>query len=149
MRSVNVAVIGYGMAGSVFHGPLIASVEGLLLSTVVSSKPDAVHRDFPCVTVTPDVGAMLADPAIDVVVVASPNSTHFTYAKMALEAGKHVVLEKPFTNTIEEAKALVDIATKSGKTLSVYQNRRYVSDFRTIKEILDKTININAENRGI
>ena len=138
MRSVNIAVIGYGMAGSVFHGPLIASVEGLLLSTVVSSKPDAVHRDFPCVTVTPDVGAMLADPAIDVVVVASPNSTHFTYAKMALEAGKHVVVDKPFSIRVADADELIELAARKNLLLSAFQNRRYDNDFLTVRKVMEE-----------
>jgi predicted dehydrogenase len=81
---------------------------------------------------------MLQDEAIDLVVITTPNDTHFPYALQALQAGKHVVLEKPFTNTMEEAQQLVDAARQSKAILSVYQNRRYVSDFRTIVELLHK-----------
>ncbi|HWR31117.1 MAG TPA: oxidoreductase [Negativicutes bacterium] len=138
MRKVNVGVIGYGMAGSVFHGPLIASVEGLVLSTVVSSKPDAVQRDFPGVTVTPDIRAMLADPAVEVVVVASPNSTHFLYAQMALEAGKHVIVDKPFSIRVSEADELIALAARKNLLLTAFQNRRYDNDFLTVRKVIDE-----------
>ncbi len=83
---------------------------------------------------------LLADPSIDLIVITTPNETHFPYSKAALLAGKHVVVEKPFTNTVAEAKELVELAASSDKVLSVYQNRRYVSDFLTIRDILDQQL---------
>ena len=83
---------------------------------------------------------MLADDAVELVVVNTPNYTHYEYAKKALEAGKHVVVEKPFTITVEEGNELIALAKKQNKKLSVYQNRRYDSDYKTIKKILSQNI---------
>lgn len=138
MRKVHVGLIGYGMAGSVFHGPLIASVEGLTLSTVVSSKSEAVQRDYPWVTVVPEVPAMLTDSSIEVVVIASPNATHFPYAKMALQAGKHVVVDKPFAIRVSEADELIKLAADKKLLLSVFQNRRYDNDFLTVRKVVEE-----------
>ena len=138
MQKVRIGVVGYGMAGSVFHGPLIASVEGLFLSTVVSSKPDVVHRDFPWVTVVPDIKTMLADSTVEVVVIASPNSTHFAYAKMALEAGKHVIVDKPFSIRVSEADELIELATEKNLLISAFQNRRYDNDFLTVRKVVEE-----------
>ena len=103
------------------------------------SKSDSktLHPD---VTIARTLEEVLADPSIELVVITTPNETHFPYAKKSLEAGKHVVVEKPFTNTTEEARILVNLAASGKNILSVYQNRRYVSDHLTIKEILQQQL---------
>ena len=136
MQKVNVGLIGYGMAGSVFHAPLVTAVEGLELAVVVSSDAAKVRRDYPAVAVVVGVPEMLADPAIDLVVVASPNPTHFRYAKQALEAGKHVVVDKPFAIRVAEADELIALAKQKQRLLSVFQNRRYDNDFLTVRKVL-------------
>ena len=83
---------------------------------------------------------MLADDKVELVIVNTPNYTHFEYAKKALEAGKHVVVEKPFTVRIEEGQQLIDLAKEKGLLLSVYQNRRYDSDFKTFKKVIDQKL---------
>lgn len=134
--SVQVGVVGYGLAGQVFHAPLIAAAAGLELAAIVSSRPEAVRADFPAVRVLPDFEALLADPAVELVVVATPNIYHLPMARAALEAGKHVVVDKPFTNTADEADLLIDLAAARQLVLSPFQNRRWDSDFRTIQAAL-------------
>ena len=136
MQTLKVGLIGYGMAGSVFHAPLVTTVEGLELTTVVSSDAAKVRKDYPVVSVVPGVEALLSDPNIDVVVVASPNSTHYQYAKQALEAGKHVVVDKPFAIRVREADELIALAKAKGRLISVFQNRRYDNDFLTVRKVL-------------
>lgn len=133
---LQVALVGYGFVGRIFHAPLISGVDGLRLHTVVSGNPAAVHEDFPDLNVASDLGVALADPAIDLVVIATPNALHAPQAHAALDAGKHVVVDKPFTVTVAEAKALIAHAERAGRTLSVFHNRRYDSDFLTLRAVI-------------
>ncbi|VBB07023.1 Hypothetical protein LUCI_2267 [Lucifera butyrica] len=136
MKKVKIGIIGYGLSGSVFHAPLISTVEGLDLVAVVSSQPEKVRQDFPAVDVVPFVEALLARPDIDLVVVSTPNTTHFSFAKQALEANKHVIVEKPFVTHFQEADELISLAEKQNRLLSVYQNRRWDNDFLTLKQCI-------------
>ncbi|MBC7840720.1 MAG: oxidoreductase [Gemmatimonadaceae bacterium] len=133
---LQVALVGYGFVGKVFHAPLIASVDGLALHTIVSSNPDAVHADFPHVRVLPSLDDALADPSIDLIVIATPNVLHAPQAHAALDAGKHVVVDKPFTVTVDEADSVIAHAGRAGRLLSVFHNRRYDADFRTLRQLL-------------
>jgi len=134
-KSIHVGLIGYGYAGRVFHAPLIRSVPGLQLSVVGSSRPDVVHADLPAVTVcTPE--EVTTHPEIDLVVVASPNESHFPLAAAALRAGKDVVVDKPFTVTLAEARALREIASEHKRLLSVFHNRRWDSEILATKAVL-------------
>ena len=134
--SLNVALVGYGFVGKVFHAPLISAVNGLRLHSVVSSKAAAVHADFPQARVSAEYGDILADPAVDVIVIATPNALHAPQAHAALEAGKHVIVDKPFTVTAVEAEAVMAHAERANRVLSVFHNRRYDADFRTLKGLL-------------
>ena len=133
---LRVALVGYGFAGRVFHAPLIAGVEGMQLSSIVSSRTGAVHADWPEVTVHPDMSGVLADPAIDLVVLATPNTLHASQAHAALDAAKHVVVDKPFTVTVPEAEAVVAHAERAGRVVSVFQNRRWDADFLTLRRLI-------------
>jgi hypothetical protein len=133
---LRVALVGYGFAGRVFHAPLIAGVEGMQLSSIVSSRTGAVHADWPEVTVHPDLSGVLADPAIDLVVLATPNTLHASQAHAALDAAKHVVVDKPFTVTVPEAEAVVAHAERAGRVVSVFQNRRWDADFLTLRRLI-------------
>jgi predicted dehydrogenase len=137
-RPLCVALVGYGFAGRVFHAPLITNVEGLTLSTIVSSNAAKVHADFPSVAVVAQAATAFADPSIDLVVIATPNDTHFLLARAALAAGKHVVVDKPFTLTGSEARVLAGEAQRAGRVLSVYHNRRWDSDFLTLRRLIDE-----------
>ncbi|WP_236627556.1 oxidoreductase [Caulobacter sp. B11] len=134
---LNIALIGYGYAGKTFHAPLIAATPGLALHTVVSSDPARVAADHPEARVS-DLAAALADPAIDLVVIATPDALHAPQAHAALEAGKHVVVDKPFTLTLDEAQAVADHAARVGRSVSVFHNRRWDSDFLTLQALIDR-----------
>lgn len=131
-----VALIGYGFVGQTFHGPLLSSIPGLSLDLVASRDAARVQADLPEVRVTADYLAAVRDPAIDLVVIASPNQTHAPLASAALAAGKHVVVDKPFTVTLAEARQLVEEAEQAGRLLSVFQNRRWDSDFLGLQAVL-------------
>jgi len=134
---LRVGLVGYGFAGQTFHAPVLAAVPGLELDVVASSQPEKVLADWPQARVVPDVRALLAaEPQVDLVVVATPNEAHFPVAKAALAAGRHVVVDKPFTLDAGEAKELTDLARVRGRIVSVYQNRRFDSDFLTLRQLL-------------
>lgn len=135
-RPIHVALIGYGFAGRVFHAPLIRSVSGLRLVTIASGRPEQVKSDWPEIWVSESTQEVITHPEIDLVVIATPNQTHFELAQRALQAGKHVVVDKPFTIRADEARALASLAAQTNRLLSVYQNRRWDGDFQTVQRLL-------------
>jgi scyllo-inositol 2-dehydrogenase (NADP+) len=135
MRDIAVGLIGYGIAGSVFHAPLIRACPQLRLAAVVTSRKERVEA-LGGVRAVATVAELLSDPEIQLVVVASPSDTHFELACAALAAGKHVVVDKPFTLTAAEAEELIHRAAKSGCALSVYQSRRWDGDYLTVKRLM-------------
>ncbi|WP_267393535.1 MULTISPECIES: oxidoreductase [unclassified Sphingomonas] len=137
---INVALIGYGYAGRTFHAPLIRATPGLHLAAVVSSRPAAVHAALGDIVVVADIDTVLADPAIDLVVVATPDALHARHALAALDAGKHVVVDKPFALSLAEARAMTGRAQDRGLTLSVFHNRRWDSDFLTLRHLIDQGV---------
>lgn len=130
---IRVGLIGYGYAGKTFHAPLIRAVPALDLRVVGSRDPAKVQADLPGLTVVADPGAVATSDDVDLVVIASPNDTHAPLARIALEAGKHVVVDKPFTLDLAEARGLVALARRHGRMLSVFHNRRWDSDYRTVR----------------
>ena len=124
---IRVGLIGYGFAGKTFHAPVIRCVPGLALTMIGSTRYDAVRADFPDVTVR-SAEEVTTHPEVDLVVIATPNESHFPLAAAALRAGKDVVVDKPFTVTLAEARALVEIAKEEKRLLSVFQNRRWYSE---------------------
>ena len=134
--TIRVALIGYGYAGRTFHAPLIRAVPGLHLAVVGSGNPHAVHADLPGALVCPAHEAAI-HPEVDLVVIATPNVTHHPLAAAALRAGKHVVIDKPFTLDLAEARSLRDIAQHQNSLLSVFHNRRWESEALATKQILD------------
>lgn len=126
------ALVGYGYAGKLFHAALIDATPGLHLQVIGSNRPEAVRADRPNVVVcTPDAAATHAQA--DLVVIAAPNDRHALLAEAALRAGKHVVVDKPFTVTLAEARHLARVAREAGRVLSVFQNRRWDSDFLAVQ----------------
>jgi predicted dehydrogenase len=136
---VRVGLVGYGYAGKTFHAPLIGAVPGLQLAVVGSSRRDAVQAAYPGVAVC-DAMAVATHTEVDLVVIASPNESHFPLAAAALAAGKHVVIDKPFTVTLAEARSLVNMARKHQRILSVFHNRRWDSEVLATKEILESGV---------
>ena len=133
---LRVALVGYGFVGKVFHAPLIQATPGLLLHTVVSRDAGKVHADWPDVRVVDDAHAAFADPDVQIVVIASPNDTHAALAIAALAQGKHVVVDKPFTVTVQEARQVIDAARGADRSVSVFQNRRWDADFLTLRRLI-------------
>lgn len=133
---INVGVIGFGLAGKSFHAPLVDAVERLKLAAIVTSRSDEVAETFPGVTVVPTAEALIADPSIDLIVIATPNELHAPLAKAGLEAGKHVVIDKPFAVDPADGAALIELAAAHGLVLSVFHNRRWDADFLTVLDVL-------------
>lgn len=131
-----VGMIGYGFVGKTFHAPLIQSVPGLELAFVGSTHPDKVRADVPGAKVVADRDSVATHPDVDLVVIASTNETHLPLAKAALLANKDVVVDKPFTLTLADARELAALAEKQGKLLAVFQNRRWDSSFLGAKKVL-------------
>ncbi|HHA1214872.1 oxidoreductase [Enterobacter kobei] len=136
--NIGVGLIGYGYASKTFHAPLIAGTPGMMLAAVSSSDATKVHADWPSVPVVSEPKHLLNDPNIDLIVIPTPNDTHFPLAKAALEAGKHVIVDKPFTVTLSQARELDALAKGLGRLLSVFHNRRWDSDFLTVKTLLSE-----------
>jgi scyllo-inositol 2-dehydrogenase (NADP+) len=133
---MGVGLIGYGMAARVFHAPVITAVPGLSLKTVLERHGDESRGRYPWVSVARDVDELLRDERIQLVVVATPNASHFDLARRALLAGKHVVVEKPLTTNSEQARQLIDLAGAQNRLISVFHNRRWDGDFLTVKSVL-------------
>jgi predicted dehydrogenase len=133
---VRVGLIGYGYVGKTFHAPLIRSVPELELSIVASSRPEAVLADIPTAHVLRDPMEVATRPDLDLIVIASPNDSHFPLTAAALRAGKHVVCDKPFTLTLAEAEGLAELARQSETLLSVFHNRRWDSEVLATRAVI-------------
>lgn len=135
LSPLRVALVGYGYAGKLFHAALIDATPGLLLHVIGSNRPDAVLADRPdAVVCAPEAAAVHRE--VDLVVIAAPNDRHAPLAEAALRAGKHVVVDKPFTVTLAEARHLAHVARETGRLLSVFQNRRWDSDFLAVQAVI-------------
>ncbi|MFC0139046.1 oxidoreductase [Erwinia mallotivora] len=135
---IRVGLVGYGFASKTFHAPLIAGTSGMELAVVSSSDAAKVHADWPSVSVVADPQTLFDDPTLQLIVIPTPNDTHFPLAKAALNAGKHVVVDKPFTVTLSQARELDALAKANELLLSVFHNRRWDSDFLTLKTLLEQ-----------
>lgn len=137
---IRVALASYGMSGKVFHAPLITANPNFELYKVLERHHQNSVAKYPGVSVVKQFEDILNDEAVDLVVVNTPNPYHFSMCKAALEAGKHVVVEKPFVNNTGEGQQLIDLARSKNKVLTVFQNRRLDSDFLTVQKILEKEL---------
>ncbi len=140
MKPINTALCSFGMSGLVFHAPFLVVNPHFNFYADWERTKNIAEEKYPGVKTYRTLETMLADDSIELIIVNTPNFTHYEYAKKALNAGKHVIIEKPFTVTVKEGKELIDLAKKQNKKLSVYQNRRYDSDYRTIKKVLDQNL---------
>lgn len=136
MQPINTALCAFGMSGWVFHAPFISIHPGFRFYGVWERSKNLAEEQYPGVKTFRTLEALLQDDAIELVVVNTPSVTHYDYAKQALLAGKHLIVEKPFTATYAQAMELIEIAAKKNRHLSVFQNRRYDSDYRTVKKVL-------------
>lgn len=136
MTAIGVGLIGYGLAGRAFHAPYVGVTAGMELRAVVTRDPAKVHADLPGMRVVPDVAALLGEPGIDLVVVASPDALHAEHAFAALAAGKHVLVDKPFATSVADARRVAAAGDVAGKLVTVFQNRRWDADFRTLQRLI-------------
>jgi predicted dehydrogenase len=137
---LRVGLLGYGFAGKIFHAPLISAEPSLQLVAVSSSDRERVHADLPEVEVSADARSIATSDLVDLVVVATPNDSHAPLARAALEAGKSVVVDKPFAVDLVEAGELVSLAERHDRTLTVFHNRRWDSDFLTVRRAIDNQV---------
>jgi scyllo-inositol 2-dehydrogenase (NADP+) len=135
-QPISVGLIGFGFAGRTFHAPVIRAVTGLRLATILQRKGDDAAKAYPDVRIARTVEELLAFDSIQLVVIATPNTSHFDLGRQCLLAGRHVVIDKPFATTHAEAAELVAVAQKCGRLLSVYQSRRFDGDFKTVRNLI-------------
>lgn len=138
MQLVKAGLCAFGMSGKVFHAPFLKEHPGFFISAVVERSKEESKEKYPEATIYSSVEDMLQNADVELVIINTPVQTHYEYAKKALEAGKNIVVEKPFTVNVEEAEELVRLAEEKGLFLSVYQNRRFDRDFQQVQNILNE-----------
>ncbi len=136
---IDVGLIGFGFAGRTFHAPVISAVEGLRLAAILQRQGSEAEQAYPAARIVRTLDELLAIDSIRLVVIATPNTTHFNLAKQCLLAGRDVVIDKPFATTYAEASELVELARQKQRLLSVYQNRRWDGDFLTLRGLLEES----------
>jgi len=135
-KVINTGLLAYGMSGKVFHAPFVSAHQGFNLAAVAERHTKQAASDYPGIVSYDSPEALLDDDTISLVVINTPNYTHYDYAKKALLKGKDILVEKPFTATVAEAEELFALAAAQNKTILFYQNRRWDSDFISVKEVL-------------
>ncbi len=135
-KPIRTAVLGYGFAGRIFHSPFVHAVPGLELAAIVQRHGDNAAADYPGTRIVRSVTEVFEDPAIDLIVVATPNDSHVEMARRALQAGKHVVIDKPIAGTSAEAMELIVLARQQRKILAPFHNRRFDGDFLTVRKLV-------------
>jgi len=133
---IEVGLIGFGLAGRAFHAPVIRAVPGLHLAAILQRSGNEAAEKYPDVRIVRNLDELLAIKEIRLIVIATPNDTHYPIARQCLAAGRDVVVDKPFVTTLEEAGMLVQLAKSAGRLLTVYQNRRYDGDFEAIRQLV-------------
>ncbi|MGI4744118.1 MAG: Gfo/Idh/MocA family oxidoreductase [Janthinobacterium lividum] len=129
-------LLAYGMSGKLFHAPFLAQHPGFELRSVVERSQQRMAADYPGIVSYPSTEALLADPTLELVVVNTPNDTHYDLTRQALLAGKHVLVEKPVATTVAQWQALCDLARQQGRQLFAYQNRRWDTDFAAVRRVV-------------
>jgi scyllo-inositol 2-dehydrogenase (NADP+) len=137
MKPIKTALCSFGMSGWVFHAPFIHLHPGFELYAVWERTKNLAEKKYPGIKTFRSLEELLADSNVELIVVNTPSVTHYDYAKKVILAGKHLIVEKPFTATVAQAEELISLAKEKNVKLSVYQNRRYDSDYKTIKKILN------------
>lgn len=143
MQKIETGIIGFGTGGRIFHAPFIAGSDHFTLKKICTSSPanaSMARATFPQSEIVQQADMLFHDETIELIIIATPNSSHLTLAKKALLAGKHVIVEKPFTVTVEEANELIALAKKQERMLTVHHNRRWDSDYKTVKKIIENNL---------
>lgn len=149
MKKIKVAIVGFGKGARIYNAPVISSVDGFEIAKIMTANNEniaAAKKDFPNTKVIAGFEEITEDPEIELVVITTPNHLHKEFAEKALKAGKHVVVEKPFTPTVAEADELIQLALKNKRIISVHHNRRWASDFLSVKKLLkEKKLGVIVE----
>lgn len=140
IKKINTGVLSYGMSGRVFHTPFLEASELFNLRAIVERSKKNAAADFPNIISYDSVDELLADQEIELVVVNTPNDTHYDFASAALSAGKHVLVEKPLVPSSSQAEALFELAKRKGKKIFTFHNRRFDSDFLSLKKVLEENL---------
>ena len=140
MQPINTALLSFGMSGQVFHAPFLKVHEGFNFYAVWERTKSLAQEKYPSVKTYRSLDDLLNDDTIELVVVNTPSVTHYDYTKRCLQANKNVIVEKPFTPTVKEGEELIALARQKNKLLSVYQNRRYDSDYKVVKKVVDENL---------
>lgn len=140
MEVIKTGLASFGMSGQIFHAPFISTHPQFQLYKIVERSKELSKEKYPDACIVRSVEELVEDKEIELVIINTPDNTHYPYARLALEAGKHVIVEKPFTTTIEEGQELIALARKNGLMLSVFQNRRWDADFLTVKEVIEQQL---------
>tara|TARA_R110002095_G_scaffold78667_2_gene67654 strand:+ start:854 stop:1900 length:1047 start_codon:yes stop_codon:yes gene_type:complete len=140
MKPINTALCSFGMSGLVFHAPFISVNPKFNFYGVLERTKNLAQEKYPNVKTFKTLDDLLDDKNIELVIVNTPNITHFEFTKKAIIASKHVIVEKPFTATVKEAEELILLANEHNVILSVYHNRRYDSDFKTVQQVLNENL---------
>jgi predicted dehydrogenase len=136
-NSIQTGLLAYGMSGKVFHAPFLAGHPGFSLRAITERHHKQAQQDYPDILSYDTVEALLQDPEIELVVVNTPSNTHFDLARQALEAGKHVLIEKPLATSSAEVLALEELGQRMNRHVLAYQNRRWDSDFQSVKQVIE------------
>lgn len=141
MKPIVTALCSFGMSGQVFHGPSLKVLPGLFkIHKILERHQRISEKHYPEATIVRNFDEILNDPAIELVIVNTPDYLHFEMAKKAIEAGKHVVVEKPFVKKSEDAVNLIELAQNNKVLLTIYQNRRFDGGFLTVKKVLENKL---------
>jgi scyllo-inositol 2-dehydrogenase (NADP+) len=139
-KVIKTGIFSYGMSGMVFHAPLLHTHPMFEIKKILQRKSNTSREKYPYIELARDYEELLNDPEIELIIVNTPDHTHYEFAKASLEANKHVVVEKPFTLTVNEGEKLINLAKKKNRMLSVFQNRRWDGDFLTVQKIIEKKL---------
>lgn len=134
---IEIGLVGFGLSGRAFHAPVIRAVPRLRLAAILQRTGSFDSNQYPGVRLVHSVDELLAIESLRLIVIATPNTSHFALAQRCLEAGRDVVVEKPFATSLQEAERLVALAEKLGRMVTVFHERRWDGDFRTLKQIVD------------
>lgn len=139
-KALITGILSYGMSGRVFHAPFVDGKSRFKLKAVVERSEKRAHQRYPNIVSYDSVEELLADGEIELVIINTPNDTHVEFATQALEAGKHILVEKPFATSSDEAKKVFELGEKVGKHVLVFQNRRWDSDFKLLRRIIERDV---------
>ena len=136
IKNIRVGIASFGMSGRIFHAPLLSHRNDFILSQIVERSTNTAQSLYPTVQIGRSFEQLLNNRDIDLIIINTPDDTHFEFARRALEHDKHVVVEKPFAQSVEQSKTLVSIAKERGKLISVFHNRRWDGDFLTVQQLV-------------